>query len=85
MFLYLAISSFGNTQSLWSVMTNGFILKMKYGFNSYLQLIFKLAHISVLGLVDSVPPLLYAYKFVYRIISLFGRVYLDRKVVQRGN
>lgn len=75
-FLYALFSSIGSISMLWRVMSNGFLLKIKYGFNPYLQLIFKLAHITMLDLVNSIPPLLYIYRIVYRIISLFGRVYI---------
>ena len=57
---------------------------MKYGFNSYLQVIFKLAHIAMLGLADRIPPLLYIYRFIYRVISMFGRVYIEKRGL-RGN
>lgn len=58
---------------------------MKYGFNPYLQLIFRLAHITMLGLVSGVPPLSYVYKFVYRVVGMFGRVYLEKRGSVRGN
>lgn len=57
---------------------------MKYGFNSYLQVIFKLAHIAMLGLADKIPPLLYIYRLIYRVISMFGRVYIEKRGL-RGN
>lgn len=74
------IACLGEIKLISKMITLGFILKLKYGFNSYLQLMFRLAHNTIYSLLENIPPLLKVYKWFYRIACLFGKVYTEKRI-----